>query len=297
MDEHGSSGTGEPFRLLVVPGATPAKWVRVWNDRLADVRLELVHAEVEDQVRALHEGRADAALVRLPIDREGLSAIPLYTETSVVMVPRDHLLTAAEEVSLADLADETLVVPLDDTLGWTDAPGSRLDVEAPATTADAVALVAAGVGVLVVPQSLARLHHRRDVTYRPVPEAPTSAVALAWVEDRTTDLVEELVGIVRGRTANSSRGRGAGVSGVDGPAAGASGGSAPASGSTKGRKAAGGVQGRGSAAGGRAAGSGGGAQRRASGKPTGKPSGKASGKPSGKGGKGGTTQGKGRRGR
>lgn len=211
MDEHGSSKTEGPFRLLVVPGATPAKWVRVWKERLPDVRLELVHTEVEDQARALHEGRADAALVRLPIDRDGLSAIPLYTETSVVIVPRDHLLTAAEEVTLDDLADELLVVPLDDTLDWRDAPGTRLDVEAPATTADAVALVAAGVGVLVAPQSLARLHHRRDVTYRPVPEAPTSSVALAWVEDRTTDLVEELVGIVRGRTVNSSRGRGAGA--------------------------------------------------------------------------------------
>ncbi|MDM8085341.1 LysR family substrate-binding domain-containing protein [Cellulomonas cellasea] len=222
MDEHGSSETEGPFRLLVVPGATPAKWVRVWKERLPDVRLELVHAEVEDQARALHEGRADAALVRLPIDRAGLSAIPLYTETSVVIVPRDHLLTAAEEVTVDDLADELLVVPLDDTLDWRDAPGTRLDVEAPATTADAVALVAAGVGVLVAPQSLARLHHRRDVTYRPVPEAPTSSVALAWVEDRTTDLVEELVGIVRGRTVNSSRGRGAGAAGAVAATAGGS---------------------------------------------------------------------------
>ncbi|NCL78143.1 hypothetical protein AIIKEEIJ_05641 [Rhodococcus sp. YH1] len=28
-----------------------------------------------------------------------------------------------------------------------------------------------------------------------------------WLSERTTDLVEEFVGIVRGRTANSSRGR------------------------------------------------------------------------------------------
>jgi len=67
--------------------------------------------------------------------------------------------------------------------------------------------VAAGIGVVVVPQSLARLHHRRDVTYRPVVDAPQSQVALSWLEDRTTDLVEELIGIVRGRTVNSSRGR------------------------------------------------------------------------------------------
>ena len=81
--------------------------------------------------------------------------------------------------------------------------------ERPATTADAVVLVAAGVGVLVVPQSLARLHHRKDVVYRRLDGAPLAPVALAWVADRGDDLVEEMIGIVRGRTVNSSRGRSA----------------------------------------------------------------------------------------
>ena len=67
--------------------------------------------------------------------------------------------------------------------------------------------MAAGIGLLVVPQSLARLHHRRDLVFRPVTDAPQSQVALSWLEDRTSDLVEEFIGIVRGRTVNSSRGR------------------------------------------------------------------------------------------
>ena len=67
--------------------------------------------------------------------------------------------------------------------------------------------MAAGVGLLVVPQSLARLHHRRDLTYRPVTDAPESRVALSWLEDETTDPMEQFIGIVRGRTVNSTRGR------------------------------------------------------------------------------------------
>lgn len=67
--------------------------------------------------------------------------------------------------------------------------------------------MAANIGVLVVPQSLARLHHRRDLTYRPVTDAPQSDIALSWREDATTDMVEDFIGIVRGRTVNSSRGR------------------------------------------------------------------------------------------
>lgn len=201
-----ASSVQGPFRLAYVPGVTPGKWVRIWNERLPDVPLELLPVPATEVAGLLRELGADAGFVRLPVDRTELSAIPLYVETTVVVVPQDHLVAAADEVSLADLADETVLHPLDDTLGWERLPG-RPALERPETTADAVALVAAGVGVLVVPQSLARLHHRRDLTYRPVTDAPSSQVALSWREDATTDLVDDFIGIVRGRTVNSSRGR------------------------------------------------------------------------------------------
>ncbi len=124
----------------------------------------------------------------------------------MVVVPKDHLITAAEEVTLADLADEVLFHPLDDVFDW-DSPPGEPSFERPATTPDAVELVAAGVGLLIVPQSLARLYHRRDLTYRPVVDAPRSSIALSWPEEATTDLVEDFIGIVRGRTVNSTRGR------------------------------------------------------------------------------------------
>ncbi len=124
-----------------------------------------------------------------------------------MVFPKDHWLAAAEEVTVADLADDVVFHPLDDTLEWEQLPG-RPAIERPATTVDAIELVAAGVGVLLVPQSLARLHHRRDLTFRTMADAPQSRIALSWPEEETTDLVEEFIGIVRGRTVNSSRGRG-----------------------------------------------------------------------------------------
>ncbi|MFE6889197.1 LysR substrate-binding domain-containing protein [Streptomyces sp. NPDC057694] len=195
------------FRLAYVPGATPAKWVRIWRERLPDVPLELVPVSAAEVSDILRGGAADAGLVRLPVDRTFFSAIPLYTETTVVVVPKDHAVAAVEEVTLDDLADEIVQHPLDDVLEWAERPPGQPAFERPATTADAVELVAAGVGLVVVPQSLARLHHRRDLTYRTVTDAPGSDVALAWPEERTTDEVEDLIGIVRGRTVNSSRGR------------------------------------------------------------------------------------------
>ncbi|MCZ7413365.1 LysR substrate-binding domain-containing protein [Streptomyces sp. WMMC897] len=201
-----ASQAAPSFRLAYVPGVTPGKWVRIWQERLPDVPLHLLSVPAAEAAEAVRGGGADAVLLRLPADRAGLHAIPLYTETTVVVVPKDHLVAAVDEVSLAELADETVLHPLDDTLGWERPPGVPA-LERPATTGDAVELVAAGVGVLVVPQSLARLHHRRDLTYRPVSDAPASRVALSWPEEETTDLMEQFIGIVRGRTVNSTRGR------------------------------------------------------------------------------------------
>ena len=200
------SETSPSFRLAYVPGVTPTKWVRIWNERLPEVPLTLIGVSAAEAFDVLRGGGADAGFVRLPVDRTDLSAIPLYTETTVVVVPKDHVVAAVDEVTAEDLADDIVLHPLDDTLDWERLPGLPAN-ERPATTADAVELVAAGVGLLVVPQSLARLHHRKDLTYRPVSDAPESRIALSWPQDETTELVEQFIGIVRGRTVNSSRGR------------------------------------------------------------------------------------------
>jgi DNA-binding transcriptional LysR family regulator len=198
--------TSASFRLAYVPGVTPSKWVRTWHERLPEATLTLVRVTAEEAEAAVRSRDADAALLRLPVDREGLHAIPLYTETTVVVVPKDHFLAAGDELSAEELADDVVLHPLDDVLEWTEPLPGKPAIERPATTADAVELVAAGVGLLVMPQSLARLHHRKELTYRPLPTAPTSQVALSWLENETTDLMEQLIGIVRGRTVNSSRG-------------------------------------------------------------------------------------------
>lgn len=199
--------TGSPsFRLAYVPGVVPDKWVRRWHERVPDVPLVLTQVSAADAADLVRDREVDAVLLRLPIDRTGLHAIPLYTETTVVVVPKDHLVTVADEVSVDDLADDVVLHPHDDILDWQQPPG-RPAFERPATTADAVELVAAGVGLLVVPKSLARLHHRKDLTFRPVVAVPESRVALSWREDETTDLMEQFIGIVRGRTVNSTRGR------------------------------------------------------------------------------------------
>jgi DNA-binding transcriptional LysR family regulator len=197
-----------PLRITVgyVPGVTPAKWARTWAERHPEGALQLHAVAAADAADALRAGTIDVALLRPPADTSGLAVIPLYEETTVVVLPTDHLLTAVDEVTVSDLDGEQILVPLDDVVVWAAAPGVRID-HRPETTKEATELVAAGIGALIVPQSLARLHHRKDLGYRPIADAPTCPVALAVPDGEQSALVEEFIGIVRGRKPSSSRGQ------------------------------------------------------------------------------------------
>ena len=173
------------LRVGFVPGVTVTKWRKIWADRLRKIPLDVVEVSEAGQRAALDTGEVDMCFVRLPVDTDGLHTIRLYDEVPVVVVQKDHPVAAFDEVSLADLSGETIVV----------------DDEA-ASGADRVAW---GAGVLLVPQSVARSNSRRDLVYRPVTDAEPTTIALAWLADNPHELIEEFIGIVRGRTANSSR--------------------------------------------------------------------------------------------
>jgi DNA-binding transcriptional LysR family regulator len=175
----------EMFRVGFVEGAMPDKWVRIWRDRRRDP-IELVPISQAEQETGIRAGELDMAFVRLPIDRDGLHCIPLYDELAVAVAADDHYLAAADEVVHDDIAD--------DEVDWSAIPAK-----------DAVAVVANGAGVAVMPMSLARLHHRKDAIYRPVTDLPPTTVGLSWLIENEDPRTQIFVGIVRGRTERSSR--------------------------------------------------------------------------------------------
>ena len=175
------------FRVGFVAGVTPDKWVRRWRERRRD-GIEPVLVADHEQIAVLHEDRVDVALVRLPVDREGLHLIPLYDEDPVAVLSRDHVYAELDRLDLTDLGGE-----------------HRWDL-AEVTAKQAVEAVAAGTGYVVLPLSLARLHHRKDVVAVPVEGVPPTRVGLAWLVANEDPRVQDFVGIARGRTANSSRG-------------------------------------------------------------------------------------------
>jgi hypothetical protein len=120
---------------------------------------------------------------------------------------KEHPVAAFEEIDVADLADEDLLQDPGEVPEWEAvATGRPRPALPPMSVPEAVAVAASGSGVLIVPLSVARLHHRKDVVHRPVTGVAGSRIGLAWRADDDDPRIEAFIGIVRGRTERSSRG-------------------------------------------------------------------------------------------
>ncbi len=174
--------------LSIVPGAVQ----RFRADR-PSVEIEIRERPTVEQLRAVAGGVVDVGLVRPPIDKlDELTAEVVLRERMVAALPADHPLAALKRVPLRRLAAEPLVLfPRGQAPGFHDlligsltATGTTPIVAqyAPEMTT-IIGLVAAGIGLTLVPASVARLA-LDGVTYRPVPGAPVSElVAIARAGD------------------------------------------------------------------------------------------------------------------
>ncbi|GEC97866.1 hypothetical protein KVA01_00210 [Kocuria varians] len=212
-DEQEADGTPAEDSLTIgyVPGVMPGKWFGRWRERRMKPVLRDALVPAAGWREALDGGEVTACFVRLGWDPAGPSleslrtthhAVPLYDELRVAVLSTDDVLGVLDTLTLAQLTEEAT-------------PQAHADID---DAAMAVELAAAGVGPVVLPMSVARLHARKDVTTREITDAPTVPVALVWprgLEDAVEDAVQRFVGVVRGRKESSGRGSGADSRGND----------------------------------------------------------------------------------
>ncbi|UWX97163.1 LysR family transcriptional regulator substrate-binding protein [Arthrobacter zhaoxinii] len=183
--------TSRPLTVAYVPGVTPGKWITRWRER-QNQELRTFQCEEPAALEELASGRADLAFIRIPAEGfarpDGVNMIPLYEEQPVAAASKEHPLAAFDAVELADLDGETI-----------------LDIDEMGGAPVALEVAAAGSGIVILPMSVARLYSRKDIEARPVNGVPATRIGIAWLQDRDEPDIEEFVGVVRGRTANSSR--------------------------------------------------------------------------------------------
>jgi DNA-binding transcriptional LysR family regulator len=160
--------------------------IRAFREAFPLVSLTLEESGTTELIADLREERVDAAFIRSPVaDPAGIAVAPLLEETMIVALPSQHALARIEGgdgmgVALKRLAGETFIVYrrhsgpglYDAIIAACHAAGFSplVGQEAPRIVST-LNLVAAGLGLSLVPASLQRMH-MDGVTYRPLAGTP-----------------------------------------------------------------------------------------------------------------------------
>lgn len=219
-----------PLRLGFVRGTSPAKWAQRWTEARPDRVLEMFPLGFDGLPARTPEGERpappDVTLERVrPGERpastspdtdakprgERRLAVRLYTEAVALVVPADHELaeTSASGVDLDTIRLLPLLDHPDHAPQWPAAAPWEDSSWKPKHAAAAAELVATGAGVILLPLPLARHVARgREHAVLPLPaeaELPSTEIWASWPEHLDGDDIQQLIGIMRGRTARSSR--------------------------------------------------------------------------------------------
>jgi DNA-binding transcriptional LysR family regulator len=163
----------------------------------------------------MRAGQLDIAFVRLPIsDTEELAIDVLVDEPTVLAVPTGHPLSRSTSAPLGAFAKETLVLfPREFNPGHYDSIMAAcqragftpiLGQWAPQIVA-VIPLVAAGLGVSIVPRSMRRIL-TDAVVYLPIDgDAPRAQIGLARRRDDRSRAVQNFVAIARRHSGDSSK--------------------------------------------------------------------------------------------
>ena len=91
------------------PYYLPHAMLRV-REAYPKLRLLLREVMTPHLLAQLHEGRLDAGLLALPIDEEGLTVAPLFTEPFLAAVPAEHKLAKKAKIGLDELSRANLLL-------------------------------------------------------------------------------------------------------------------------------------------------------------------------------------------
>ena len=150
---------------------------------------------------------ANIAFLRPPFsDTDGLNFVPLVQEPIVIVFSAWHSLAHSKSAPLSALAQERNILftrtlnpaVYDAIVAAIGRAGfsPQLAQEAP-QMASAIPMVAAGLGVTLVPQSMSRLHPE-DVVFIPIEGLALSAeISLAWRRAQRSAAVKNFVSVAR----------------------------------------------------------------------------------------------------
>ena len=171
------------------------KAIRAFREQWPDIVITLEESNTPALCEALRERRVDLAIVRPPAPDPDIALHPLFDEPTLIAIPKGHPLSKRHTLRLIDVAKEPfLIFDRSLGLGFYDAIISacqqagftpRFGQAAPQIAAT-IPMVAAGLGVAIVPAYLSQIH--ADVaTFHPISgPSPRASISLATLETELT---------------------------------------------------------------------------------------------------------------
>jgi DNA-binding transcriptional LysR family regulator len=190
--------------------------LRAFARKHPKVRIVLRNMSTLDQTQAISEGRLHVGFVALPIDDAGLATETVMRRPIMIALPADHPLASRDRVPLKALAGEPQIMFArsngprfsDAVLAACREAGFSMNIAHEVDNLyTACALVAAGLGVCLVPASVQDTHSTTSMVVRPVtPALPhtDTHIALAYKPQSTSELVPLFVNVVRDVVARQS---------------------------------------------------------------------------------------------
>ncbi len=188
--------------------------LRIFHERFPEVELALFELGSADQFGLLRDGRLHAGFVRSSADDSRLHQETIFRELLMAALPRSHPLAERKKICLRELAQDPFVIFFrtrgagfyDEIVTLCQQAGFSPRVVQEANGMQAVvSLVAARIGVAIVPASITKLR-MEGVVYKPLcrPQALT-AMTLVWRRDDHSPVLRAFVEVVREFAKNSRR--------------------------------------------------------------------------------------------
>jgi len=168
--------------------------LQAFRTRCPAVKLELHELTTNEQLQRLRFGQIDIGFVRPPVEEDGINSEIVFREPLIVALPETHHLADRTHLELRELSTEPFILfPRSQAPGLYDAIVSLCQQAgfSPIAAQEAiqmqtiVSLVAAEMGVAIVPASMQNFQ-RNGVVYKSLPESTCIvAIALIWRSDPT----------------------------------------------------------------------------------------------------------------
>lgn len=179
--------------------------IRIFREDYPNVAIETWELSTPMQIDALRQKQIDLGVLRPPVDDPAVQSETVYSTSSVLAVPHKHWITESHSIAWKDLAEEPFVLLSPKTWDWyyrevlacADRAGFKpLVLQEAMEFQTVIGLVAAGMGVAVVPRSAANLH--TDVIYKELrDDIPQADMAVGWRRGDQSSAVMAFVEVAR----------------------------------------------------------------------------------------------------